>query len=429
MGSGILRGRILHCIDTPGADGAGVEYLEDGVLQFEDGVITLLADAREASAGGLQLGDVPHLGAGLIVPGFIDTHVHAPQLAILGSYGEQLMAWLERYTFPAEARFADPDYAAAAMDEFLGEMLRHGTTSALVFSTSHEDATEALFTAARARDLRLVAGKVLMDRNAPQGLLDTAASGEAASRRLIERWHGAGRLAYAVTPRFSITCSDEQLAAAGRLLRDYPGVYLQTHLAENPGEIAAVAELFPDAAHYLDTYDRHGLCGERSFFAHCVHLQPDELERLAATDSRVSLCPSSNMFLGSGLYDWAQLEREGVCISLGSDVGAGTSLSMLRTLGDAYRVCQLQEMSLPPMQGLYAVTLGNARALGVAERIGNLAVGSEADFLVLDPAGNPQVQRRLQDVSDIDEEWFVYMMLGDERLVASTWVAGREVVR
>ncbi|MFV8816319.1 guanine deaminase [Haliea sp. E17] len=425
MASGSLRGRILRCADTPGA--GGVEYFEDAVLSFADGRVTALLPTAEARAGGMDVEALEHLGERLIVPGFIDTHVHAPQLGIIGSYGEQLMAWLERYTFPAESRFADEDFAAAAMAEFLDELLRHGTTSALVFSTSHEAATNLLFTAARERGMRLVAGKVLMDRNAPAALLDTALGGEAASQRLIRRWHGTGRLAYAVTPRFSITSTEDQLAAAGRLLRDHPGVYLQTHLAENPGEIAAVGELFPDALHYLDTYDRHGLCGERSFFAHCVHLQEAERERLAATGSRVSLCPSSNMFLGSGLYDWAQLQRDGVCISLGSDVGAGTSLSMLRTLGDAYRVCQLQGMSLSPMDGFYALTLGNARALGLEGQVGSLGVGSEADFLVLDSAGDPKVRQRMRDVNSIEEEWFVYMMLGDERLVAQTWIAGREV--
>ncbi len=429
MSGNFLRGRILHCTAQPGADGAGVEYLPDGILGFEAGRITHLLASEAARAGGMDVDAIPHLGDSLIVPGFIDTHVHAPQLGILGSYGEQLMAWLERYTFPAEQRFADPEYAAAGMAEFLDAMLLSGTTSALAFSTSHESATDILFAAARERGLRLVAGKVLMDRNGPAALLDTVDEGEAASARLIERWHGNGRLAYAVTPRFSITCSEVQLAAAGRLLCNYPGVYLQTHLAENAGEIAAVRELFPDARHYLDTYDRHGLCGERSFFAHCVHLEDAERLRLAETGSRVSLCPSSNMFLGSGLFDWSRLVEDGVSISLGSDVGAGTSLSMLRTLGDAYRVCQLQGMSLSPMDGFYAVTLGNARALGMESAVGNLAVGSEADFLVLDAAGDAQVQRRLRDVGDIEEEWFVYMMLGDERLVAQTWVAGREVAR
>ncbi len=425
MSGGKLRGRVLHCTDTPAA--GGVEYLEDAVLCFDAGRITALLATEQARAQGMDVDAIRHLGAALIVPGFIDTHVHAPQLDIIGSYGEQLMTWLERYTFPAEARFADEGYAAQAMAEFLDELLAAGTTSALVFSTSHEAATDVLFAAARQRQMRLVAGKVLMDRNAPAALLDSPAEGEAASRRLIERWHGTDRLAYAVTPRFSITSSDAQLSTAGRLLREYPGVYLQTHLAENLGEIAAVGELFPDAAHYLDTYDRHGLCGERSFFAHCVHLQEAERRRLAETGSRISLCPGSNMFLGSGLFDWAQLRADGIAISLGSDVGAGTSLSMLRTLGDAYRVCQLQGMSLSPMEGFYAVTLGNARAMGLEGRIGSLAVGNEADFLVLDTAVDARVQRRAKDITSIEEEWFVYMMLGDERLVAQTWVAGREV--
>ena len=423
-----LRGRVLHCLAEPGSGNQAVEYFEDAVMQIDAGRIAELLPTREAASKGLD----PLLCkpvTGLIVPGFIDTHVHAPQLDIIGSYGEQLLAWLERYTFPAEERFADPELAEAGMNRFLDAMLLHGTTSAMVFSTSHEAATNLLFAAARQRSLCLIAGKVLMDRNAPESLLDTADSGTAASRRLIRRWHGSGRLRYAVSPRFAITSTAAQLAAAGGLVRELEGVYLQTHLAEHPGEIAEVSNLFPDAAHYLDTYDAHGLCTERSVFAHCVHLTDEEQQRLADSGARVCLCPSSNMFLGSGLYDWASLADHGIPLALGSDVGAGTSLSMLRILADAYRVCQLQGMSLAPFEALHAITLGNARALHLDDSLGNLAPGKDADFVVLDAAGNPHLEKRLKGVRSIEEEWFVYMTMGDERLVAETWVAGKPACR
>jgi guanine deaminase len=295
----------------------------------------------------------------------------------------------------------------------------------MVYATSHHHATDALFAAAEARGLCLIAGKVLMDRNAPEALRDSAEGGIAESRELIERWHGRERLAYAVTPRFSITSSPAQLAGAGQLLRDHPGVYLQTHLAENSREVAAVRELFPEAAHYLDTYDAHGLCTAHSVFAHCLHLEAGEIRRLAETGALVAFCPSSNLFLGSGLFNWQAFAAAGVPVTVASDVGAGTDLSMLGTLADAYKVCQLGGQSLPPLEAFHAITLGNARALGLEARIGTLAPGSDADFLRLNPREIPLLAGRVAACRDIAEEWFAYQILGDDRLVRETWVAGR----
>ncbi len=419
-----FRGRFLHCLPEA-AGGYRVEYLEDGVLVVEGTQIAALEAAAAAEAQGLELSTCTDLGGDLVVPGFVDTHVHAPQLDVIGSHGEQLLEWLERYTFPAEARFADEAFARVAMADFLDALLCQGTTSAMVYATSHHHATDALFAAAEARGLCLIAGKVLMDRNAPEALRDSAEGGINESRALIERWHGRERLAYAVTPRFSITSSPAQLAGAGQLLRDHPGVYLQTHLAENPREVAAVRELFPEAAHYLDTYDAHGLCTAHSVFAHCLHLEAGEIRRLAETGAAVAFCPSSNLFLGSGLFNWQAFAAAGVPVTIASDVGAGTDLSMLGTLADAYKVCQLGGHPLPPLEAFHAITLGNARALGLEARIGSLAPGSDADFLRLNPRDIPLLPGRVAACRDIAEEWFAYQILGDDRLVRETWVAGR----
>lgn len=401
-----------------------MEYLEDGILAHAEGRIVALLPAAQALAQGMDLAGCRSIGPGLLVPGFIDTHVHAPQLEVMGSHSEQLLDWLERYTFPAEMRFADEDFARLAMAGFLDALICQGTTSAMVYATSHYPATDSLFAAAAERAMCIIAGKVLMDRNAPPALQDCTRQGISDSRTLIERWHGVDRLYYAVTPRFSVTSSAAQLEGAGMLLKEYPTVYLQTHLSENRQEVARVRQLFPDASHYLDTYDRYGLCGERSVYAHCLHLEPAELARLAATGGKVAFCPSSNLFLGSGLFDWRQFDRAGVTVTLASDVGAGTSLSMLGTLGDAYKVSQLSGNSLDAMRGFYSITLGNARALGLEHRIGSLEPGSDADFLVLDPTGIPLLPGRIAACRSIDEEWFACMTLGDDRLVRETWIAG-----
>lgn len=422
----IFRGRVLHCLDKPGDSPDAVEYIEDAGLIVEAGRVIELQPYEVLERQGLSGAAVEHLGRKLIVPGFIDTHVHAPQLDVIASYGAQLLEWLENYTFPAEMRFDDPEYAKAGMRLFIDEKLAAGSTTAMVFSTSHELATNLLFERANELSLRLIAGKVLMDRNAPEALCDTPELGYQQSSRLIERWHDTGRLSYAVTPRFSITSTPEQLELAGQLVRENPDVYVQTHLSENPSEIAAVKKLFPDAANYLDTYDRYGLCTSKTMLAHCIHLEDSEINRISEAGAKVAFCPSSNLFLGSGLFDWQKLENASISISLASDVGGGTSLSMLNTLSEAYRVCQLRGMSLSPMMGFYSITLGNARALGLEAQVGNLVPGSEADFLVLDPDVMGEAGPARNADFSIEQEWFKYMMLGDHRLVSEVWVNGAE---
>lgn len=423
------RAALLHCLADPREVGSNscFEYFEDGLLLVQDGIIERIGPATEllsALPGGCEVVEYPDA---LITPGFIDTHIHYPQLGIIGSYGAQLLDWLQSYTFPAEVCFADPVHAREQAERFLDELLRNGTTTALVFGTVHPQSVDEFFMACEKRNLRMIAGKVLMDRNAPAELSDTAESGYADSKALIERWHGKGRLHYAVTPRFAPTSSGQQLAAAGRLLREYPDIYLHTHIAENRQEVEWVRELFPERRNYLDVYDHHGLVGARSVFAHGIHLCDEECARLGESGAAVAFCPTSNLFLGSGLLDLARLERHGVRVGLGTDIGAGTSFSQLQTLNEAYKVLQLQGQTLDPFKALYLATLGGARALYLDDRIGNLQPGKEADFVVLDYKATPLLDYRLSQAKTLQERLFALMILGDDRVVKETFAAGVSV--
>ena len=424
MSTQIYRGRTFHLLDDPAkADAASWEHVEDGALVVEAGRVREIG-AWAAVSGRYPGASVERLDNALIVPGFIDSHVHFPQLDIIGGHGAQLLDWLERYAFPAEKKFADPDYARAAAGVFLNALLSHGTTSALVFTTVHKHSAEALFEAALAKNMRLIAGKVLMDRHAPDALLDTAESGYADSKALIEKWHGRGRLGYAVMPRFAHTSSPEQLDAAGLLLREHAGVLMHTHISENHAEIAQVRADFPNAPDYLAAYEAHGLIGDRSVLAHCVHLSDSEWSRMAKAGAAAAFCPSSNLFLGSGLFDLASAEKHGVEVGLASDVGGGTSLSMLEIMDDAYKVSQLRRRPLDAFKSFYLATLGAARALKIDGHVGNFAPGKEADFLVLDLGATPALSRRLQNEANIADILFALMILGDDRTIARTYVAG-----
>ena len=360
----------------------------------------------------------------LLMPGFIDTHVHSPQLDVIASWGTELLDWLERYTFPAEARHADPAFAQAAAALFLDALLAHGSTSAVVFPTVHLASTEALFEAARERGMRLVTGKVLMDRHAPDALRDDVVQAERDCRALIARWHGVGRLAYAVTPRFAVTSSPAQLAMAGRLLADHPGVYLQTHVAENRAEVAWIAELFPAARSYLDVYAGHGLLTERSVLAHGIWLDDADRRLLHQTGAQIAFCPSSNLFLGSGLFGWRQAVEQGVNVSLASDVGGGTSLAMLRNLADGYKLQAMAGQRLSAWALLHAATRGAAQALQLGHEIGSFEPGLMADVCVWDWAVGPVALRRDGLARELHERVFAWMMLGDERNLVESWVGG-----
>jgi guanine deaminase len=419
-----FRASILHFLDDPlhGEEGS-YRYFDDGVLLLRDGMVEALGDASLLTAlPGVE--PVDYRGA-LIVPGFIDTHVHYPQTDMIAAYGEQLLTWLERYAFPTERRFDDAVHARDVAEFFLDELLRNGTTTAMVFATVHPGSVDALFSASAERGLRMIAGKVLMDRNCPEFLRDTAASGYEDSERLIERWHGRGRQLYAVTPRFAPTSTDDQLRLAGRLLDEHAGVFLQSHVAENRNEVAWVAELFPWSRSYLDVYDRFGLLRERSVYAHCIHLDATDRQRMAQAGAAMSFCPTSNLFLGSGLFDLKAAAANGTRVGMGTDVGGGTSFSMLRTLSEAYKVAQMAGHSLSPLRAFYLATLGSARALYVDALIGNFEPGKEGDFIVLDPAATPLLARRMRQTDSLAERLFLLMMLGDDRAIRATHVMGR----
>ncbi len=421
-----LRASILHCVADPGEESepSTYEYFDDGLLVVDAGHVAAAGFANELLATLPADVQVTDYRGKLIVPGFIDCHVHFPQLDIIGSYGARLLDWLTQYAYPAEERFADADHAREVARVFVDELLRNGTTTALVFGTVHAHSADAIFEAAAAKGMRLIAGKVLMDRNCPESLRDDPETGYIESKALIEKWHGKGRLGYAITPRFALTSSAEQLAAAGRLAAEYPDAWVHTHLAENMDEVEEIARQFPDRRSYLDVYDHFGLLRERSVFAHCLHMDDADRSTMAAKGGAAAFCPTSNLFLGSGLFCLAAMRKAGIRCGLGTDVGGGTSLSMLKTASEAYKVLHLQERALPAMRALFLATLGAAEALGLDEKIGNFEAGKEADFVVLDYAGSSLTARRIAAAKTIEEKLFALMTLADDRNVAAVHVAG-----
>ncbi len=422
------RGAILHFRSDPGSgdDPDSFEFFDDGLLVTADGRVASIGPARELlPALPSDAERVEHRDS-ILMPGFVDTHVHYPQTDIVGTGGRQLLDWLEHYTFPAERGFADPAHAREVAEFFLDELVRNGTTTALVFCSVHPASVQAFFEAAAARRMRMAAGKVLMDRNCPQYLRDTPETGERATRELLAAWHGRERLLYAITPRFAPTSSDAQLASAGRLATDYPDALIQTHVAENLDEVAWVKRLFPEARSYLDVYDRYGLLRERAIYAHCIHFDEVDRARMAQSGAAAAFCPSSNLRLGSGLFDVASADAAGMRFSIATDVAAGSSFSMLQTLSDAYKVAQLSQQHLSPLRAFYLATLAGARALGVDDRVGRFAVGTEADFIVLDLRATPLLARRTARSRTLAEKLLVLLTLGDDRAVSRTYILGRE---
>lgn len=420
------RGAILHFRSDPGTadSSAAYEYWEDGALIVVDGRIERAGPAAELLGSSADDATLVDHGKCVIMPGFVDTHIHYPQTDMIASAGQNLLDWLERYTFPAERRFEDLDYAREVAEFCLDELLRNGTTTAQVLGTVHKAATDVFFLAAQRRRLRMIAGKVLMDRNCPAYLRDTAAAGERDSRELIEKWHGNDRLHYAITPRFAPTSTEAQLLGAGRLAREFPDVFVHSHLAENRDEIAWVRKLFPDSRSYVEVYERFGLLRERATYAHCIHLDAADRERMATSGACAAFSPTSNLYLGSGLFDIAAADAAGLKFALATDVGGGSSFSMLRTMSEAYKVTQLLGQRLSALRAFYLATLGGARILRLHDRIGSFAPGNEADFIVLDPYATPLLARRTQQSQTLSERLLLLMTLGDDRAVAATYILG-----
>jgi guanine deaminase len=424
------RARLLHFLADPAStpDGeAARAWFEDGLLVVDAGTGRVRAAGDyTALAPGLPPDAVVHdLRGKLIVPGFIDTHLHFPQTDMIASPAPGLLPWLDTYTFPTERRFDDPIHARAVAEFFLDELLRNGTTTALVYCTVHASSADALFEASAARNLRMAGGKLLMDRHCPDFLRDTAELHE--TEDLIRRWHGRGRALYAITPRFAPTSTEGQLAAAGELARAYPDTFIQTHVSENRDECAWVGELFPERRSYLEVYEHAGLVRRRAMFGHCIWFDDADFASLAAHGAAIAHCPTSNLFLGSGLFDLARADAAGALVSLGTDVGAGTSFSMLQTMNEAYKVARMKGNYLPALRMFYFATLGAARAMGLEGTIGNFAAGAEADFIVLDPGATPLLARRTAQAASLDELLFAFALLGDDRAVAATYAAGKLV--
>jgi guanine deaminase len=422
----LLRGRLLSFIAEPEGpeDRDAYAYVEDGAL--------LVADGRILAAGGFDevrmqapeaevIDHRPHL----MMAGFIDTHIHFPQVQVIASWGAQLLDWLNTYTFPEETRFADATHAERMAERFLDQMIAHGTTTAVAYCSVHKTSAEAYFTAAARRGMRMIGGKVLMDRNAPEGLRDTPQSGYDDSKALIAEWHGKGRALYAISPRFAITSTPEQLEMAGALVAEHPDCYMQTHLSENHDEIAYTARLYPDAPDYLGVYERYGLLSPKALLGHALHLGPREIGVLRESGAKPVFCPTSNLFLGSGLFDDAGLRGQGITNAIATDVGGGTSYSMLQTLAEGYKILQLRGQRLHPLRAFHWITRGNAVALGLADRIGTLDAGTEADIVVLNARATDAMALRMERAETLSEELFVLQVMGDDRAIAEVYVAGR----
>ncbi|MTH98302.1 guanine deaminase [Roseibium sp. RKSG952] len=423
----ILRGRILSFRSEPKSpeDRHAFTYEEDGAVLIADGKILASGSFDEVVKKAPSETPVTDHRPHLICAGFIDTHLHFPQAQVIASWADQLLDWLNDYTFPAEIRFADKAHGKRIANGFYDALIANGTTSAVAYCSSHPNSVDAYFEEAEQRGMLMLGGKTMMDRNAPDALCDTAQSGYDDSKSLISKWHGRGRAHYVITPRFAITSTPEQLEAAGTLLREHPDCHLQTHLSENHNEIAFTRELYPEEDHYLGVYDKYGLLGPKSLFGHCIHLSAHEREIMSETGSVAVFCPTSNLFLGSGLFDKAEVENAGIRTAVATDVGGGTSYSMLRTLDEGYKILQLQRQRLHPLTAFFWATLGNAQALSLSDRIGTLDAGTDADIVVLNAKATPAMALRMETVETLSEELFVLQTLGDDRSVVETYVAGQ----
>jgi guanine deaminase len=427
----LLRGRVLTFIDEPQGrdDHASYRYIEDGMVGIDllGGQVVLVGEWSEAAAQRHPATDMeiidhrPHL----IMPGFIDPHIHFPQMQVIGAYAAALLEWLNTYTFVEEQRFGDEAHATRIASRFFDELIRHGTTTAAAYCSVHPQSVDAFFGEAEKRNMLMVGGKVMMDRNAPPGLLDTPQSGYDDTKAGIAKWHKRRRAHYAITPRFAITSTHEQMAMAEALAREFPDLHIQTHVSENLAEIAYANELFPNYGDYVGIYEKFHLLGPRTLLGHCIHLSHRETEVISESRSVAVFCPTSNLFIGSGLFDYERQHERGVRIATATDVGGGSSYSMLRTMDEGYKVMQLRGQRLTPFRSFFHMTLGNARAMSLDGRIGSLEPGKEADIVVLDSSATPQMALRMETCGSLEQELFLLQTCGDDRAVVETYVMGK----
>ncbi|MBN9237614.1 MULTISPECIES: guanine deaminase [Phyllobacteriaceae] len=429
MTTTLLRGRTLSFLRWPESvdDHAAYAYEEDGAILVANGKIVASGPyaqvAARAGSSARVIDHRPHL----LMPGFIDAHVHVPQMQIIASYGAELLDWLNTYTFPEESTFENAQHGRRISRLFLDEMIRHGTTTVAAYCSVHKQSAEAFFAEAYDRDMLVIAGKVMMDRNALEAVHDTPQSSYDDTKALIAAWHGKGRGLYAITPRFAITSTPEQMEMAQALAREHPDLHVQTHLSENHAEIAFTQQLYPWAKDYTHVYEHYGLMGSKTLLGHCIHLSEREADVLSDTGSVAVFCPTSNLFLGSGLFDYQRFRRreKPLRISTATDVGGGTNYSMLRTMDEAYKVIALQGEKLNPFQSFWQITRGNAEALSVVDRVGTLEAGTDADIVVLDSASTPSMRLRSERIKTLAEELFLMQTLGDDRTVKEVYVAGK----
>lgn len=429
MTSLLLRGRLLSFHRRPEnlEDRASYLYEEDGGLLIEDGVIAAIGDYQTVKADApddaQEIDHRPHL----ILPGFIDTHVHFPQMQVIGSYAANLLEWLNTYTFPEECKFVEKAHAERIATHLFDELIRHGTTTAAAYCSVHKVSADAFFAESLKRGTLMIGGKVMMDRNAPQGLLDTPEMGYDETRAVIADWHGKGRNHVAITPRFAITSTPAQMEAAATLAREFPDLHIQTHLSENLEEIRYTCSLYPEAEDYTDIYARYGLMREKALFGHCIHLSEREADAMSEAGAVAVHCPTSNLFLGSGLMPLKKLisRDKPVTVSVATDIGGGSSYSMLRTMDEAYKIQQLLGERLNPLESYWLMTRGNAEAVKLADQIGSLDPGTDADLVVLNARATPAMALKMEVVSSLAEELFLMQTLGDDRVIAETYVAGK----
>ena len=431
----LFRASIYHCTESDRVIEAA--YFPDGlmVVDNDSGKILEVGEYTTTAPKWPNSLSLKHFKGSLIMPGFIDTHVHYPQYKVIASYGTSLLDWLNTYTFVEEQKFSDLDYATTVAELFLDELIKNGTTTAMTFCSSYKQSVDVFFTAAEKRKLRMIAGKVMMDRNAPEGLCDSPQNSYIDSKSLIDKWHNKARLSYAVTPRFAPTSTSDQLKQAAKLLKEYPntsdtkGVLLQTHLNENDDEIEWVKELYPESKNYFDVYDSHDLAGINSVFGHCIHNTDEEYRAMADSGSKVVLCPRSNLFLGSGLFEIDKLEDFKIQMALASDVGGGDSFSMFQVMNEAYKICRLNDYNLDPVKAFYLTTLAAAKVLNMDDSIGNFEVNKEADFIVLDLSATKLITEKLKVAKDINDILFSLMTLGDDRLIKEVYILGQAIYK